>query len=477
MGRQYIIDALIIFFLLAFVYGYFYQDSGWNGNSRFGLIFAIVREGRLTIDTFHDQEGTITGDKSFLNGHYYSDKGIGPAIAGAVVYAPLYWIKRNFNLISQPVAQMIITFVVIGLPSAVAGSLIYILVLYLSKRRLHAFVITLAIALGTLFFPYSITFFSHQFSSSLLFIAFCMIFFLKQKPGLWQDWYLFIIGLLAGWALISEYPTAIIILALAIYYISIVMRNHTYPRFRSFILPILGGSIPVVLQLVYNQVCFGNFFSSGYAYEDSPIFSSAMSQGLMGIQWPDLRVLFYMTLHPTMGLFWQSPVLIFSIIGAVAMFREHRYRSEAILVVWIIVSYLVIMSGYYMWWGGYSLGPRHLIPILPYFCVLFAFIPRRFTWLLIVLCLVSIGQMFIGAANTVLVPDTMMEKINTLGFFEYSNLYSYGLKQLIAGHFTQNLGQRFFGLKNWSSLIPVLGVIVWVTIYFIKKQNLDREFT
>ena len=147
------------------------------------------------------------------------------------------------------------------------------------------------------------------------------------------------------------------------------------------------------------------------------------------------------------------------------------------MVVWIIVSYLVIMSGYYMWWGGDPLGPRHLIPILPYFCVLFAFIPRRFTWLLIVLCLVSIGQMFIGAANTVLVPDKMMEKINTLGFFEYSNLYSYGLKQLIAGHFTQNLGQRFFGLKNWSSLIPVLGVIVLVTIYFVKKQTREIPST
>jgi hypothetical protein len=178
-----------------------------------------------------------------------------------------------------------------------------------------------------------------------------------------------------------------------------------------------------------------------------------------------------MAFHPTMGIFWQSPVLIFSIIGAVVMFIENRYRSEAILVVWIIVSYLIIMSGYYMWWGGWALGPRHIIPILPYFCVLFAFVPKRLTWPLVIFCLVSIGQMFIGAANTVLVPDIMIEKIKTLGFFEYSNLYSYGLKQLFAGHFTQNLGQRFFGLKNCSSLIPVLGVIVWVTIYFVKKQN------
>ena len=59
-------DALIVFFLLAFTFGYFYQIGGWNGNSRFDLIFAIVREGRLTIDTFQHQQGTNTGDKAFF---------------------------------------------------------------------------------------------------------------------------------------------------------------------------------------------------------------------------------------------------------------------------------------------------------------------------------------------------------------------------------------------------------------------------
>jgi len=466
MPRQYRKDAWIIFFLLAFIYAYFYQDGGWNGNSRFGLIFAIVQEGRLSIDNYHDRKGTDTGDKAYFNGHYYSDKAIGPSVVGAILYVPLYWVQQTFNRVSQSDVKIILTFLVIGLPSAIAGSLIYILCLYLSRSRFRAYLVTLTITLGTMYLPYSVIFFSHQFSSSLLFSAFFMLFLLKERPEIWKNWYFFLIGLLLGWALISEYPTAAIILALLFYYFSIIWRNPTYRHFRPIGLTMLGGAIPVLLQLLYNKLCFGNFLSTGYTNLPDPYFASSMGQGVMGIHRPDLRVLFYMTLHPTMGLFWESPGLLFSILGAGFMFLKRRYRYEAILAMWIIGSYLIIMSGYYMWWGGYSLGPRHIIPVLPFFCVLLTLFPKRLTWPFVVLSLVSIGQMMIAAASDVQVPDTMVDEIDTLGFFEYSHIYNYCLKQLIEGNFARNLGHQFLGLKTWSSLIPLLVVIAGVTFFF-----------
>ena len=467
--RQYRKDAWIIFFLLAFVYAYFYQDSGWNGNSRFGLIFAIVREGRLSIDTFQDREGTETGDKAFFKGHYYSDKAIGPSVVGAILYVPLHWVKQTFNRVSQSAVKIILTFLVIGLPSAIAGSLMYSLCLYLSKSRFRAYLVTLTITLGTLYFPYSLTFFSHQFSSSLLFSAFFMLFLLKERPEIRKNWYFFLIGLLLGWALISEYPTAVIILTLIFYYLFIVWRNYTYHHFRLIALPMLGGSIPVLLQMLYNKLCFGNFLSIGYTNLIDPFYSSAMGQGVMGIHWPNLKVLTYMTLHPNMGLFWESPGLLFSIIGAGFMFLKRRYRYEAILAMWVVGSYLVIMSGYYMWWGGWALGPRHIVPVLPFFCVFLTFVPKRLTWPLVVLSLVSIGQMVIAAASSILVPDTMVLKISTLDFFEFSSIYSFCLKQLVEGNFAPNLGHQFLGLKSWSSLIPLLVVIAGVTFFFFKN--------
>jgi hypothetical protein len=463
-------DALIVFCLLAFVFAYFYQDGGSNGNSRFDLIFSIVQEGRLTIDTFQGRPDTRTSDKAYFNGHYYSDKAIGPAVIGTIVYVPFHWLKQIFNFGSQAATEAVITYLVIGIPSAIAGSLIYILCWYLSRSRFRAYLVTLTVTLGTMYFPYSITFFSHQFTSSLLFGAFFLIFFLKERPEIWKNRYSFLIGWLLGWALISDFQSAIIILALVSYYIFILWRNQTYRHFRLMVLPMLGGLIPVLLQLVYNKLCFGNFLVMGYAFESDPQFSSGMAKGIMGISWPSLSALYYMTLHPTMGLFWESPALLFSIAGLVFMFLKRRYLAEAFLAMGIIGSYLVIMSGYYMWWGGAAVGTRFIIPMLPFFCIFLVFVPKRLTWPLVVLSLVSFGQMFIAAASTAQVPDGNVKKLATLGFFAFSNIYNYCLNSLKTGRFTQNLSIQLLGLKSWNSLIPLLVVIGVVTFFFFWKR-------
>jgi hypothetical protein len=463
-------DALIILCLLAFVFAYFYQGGGYNENSRFDLIFSVVQKGRLTIDNFQNQPATFTDDKAFFNGHYYSDKAIGPAVIGAIVYFPFYWLKKIINFGHQATTETIITYLVIGIPSAIAGSLMYILCWYLSRSRFQAYLVTLTVTLGTMYFPYSITFFSHQFTSSLLFVAFLLIFLLKERPEKWKKGYSFLLGSLMGWALISDFQSIIIIFALVAYYFFVLWRNRTYWRFRSIILPMLGGLIPVLLQLAYNKLCFGNFFTIGYATESNPQFSSGMAQGIMGIHWPSLSVLYYMTVHPTMGLFWQSPALLLSVAGVVIIFLERRYRIEAILAMFIIVVFLVIMSGYYMWWGGSALGPRFIIPMLPFFCIFLVFVPKRLTWPLVVLSLISFGQMFIAAAGSIKVPDGKVGQLATLGFFAFSNIYSFCLKTLEEGKFAQNLSIKLLGLKSWNSLIPLLVVIGAVTFFFFWKD-------
>jgi hypothetical protein len=470
MPRWYWKDAITIFVLLAFILGYFYQGSSWNENSRFDLIFAIVQEGRLAIDSFQNQPGMDTGDKAYFNGHYYSDKAVGPAVIGAILYAPMYWLGRNSNFLSLAFMKQLLTFLVVGIPSAIAGSLMFILCLYLSKSRARAYLVTLAVTLGTLYFPFSIVFFSHQLTSSLLFASFVLIFFVKEKPQFSKDWQSFLIGISLGWAFISEYPAIIIIIPMIIYYLYCLFRNRTANMFRSIILLITGGIIPVLIQLSYNRICFGNFLSIGYQHMSSNYFNTNMAKGLMGIGWPNLLNLYYMTLHPLMGIFWQSPVLLLFIIGAILMLFNGHYRVEAILVIWIISSFLVIMSGYYNWWGGYSLGPRFIIPILPFFCVLLIFIPKRFDWLLVILGLVSIGQMVIAAASQVHVPDEMVAKISTSSFFAYSNIYNYCLALLVSGDFAKNIGGKLLGLKSWYSLIPLFLVAIAISLLFFRRE-------
>jgi hypothetical protein len=195
-------DALLVFILLAITYAYFYQDPGWNGNSRLDLTAAIVREGRLTIDSFYanEGEGIKTGDLSFYNNHYYTDKAIGSSVIAAVFYLPMYWGARLLGQnLSVWLMKYLLTLLVLGLPSALAGSLIYVICGYISKSKFRAFIVTLSIALGTMSFPFSITFFGHQLAASLLFISFFLIFQLNANPGPVGNGRPFLIGLRWDW--------------------------------------------------------------------------------------------------------------------------------------------------------------------------------------------------------------------------------------------------------------------------------------
>jgi len=463
-------DALWIFIFLAMIFAYFFQDPGANGNSRVGLIFSFVQNGHLNIDAFQDREGTQTVDKSFYNGHFYSDKAIGTALLGSMIYFPIYKLAQFFGFaINIWQYKRILTFTVIGIPAAFAGSLVFVLCKYLTGSKLQSFLITIAGAIGTIYFPFSTLFFSHALAGSLLFCALFMIFKLKVIPDISSiNLHLFIIGFLLGFSIITEFPTVLIVVPLIIYFYFVFAPKKTIQHILTgSILPIIGGVIPIIILMIYNSLCFGNPLSIGYMYENNQTYSTAQSQGLMGIHLPNLKVLYYLTVNPYMGLFWQSPVLLLSLSGFYFMFRNRQYRGEAVMIGVSFLFYLLMNSGYFQWWGGGSSGPRHLIPILLFLTLPLAFLPRRLNFLAIIFGCMSIAQMFIITATSALAPNLIVDQLNAMRFFAYSNIYSFCLQQLISGNIAYNLGNGILHLKGWISLVPILLVTLGVIGVFV----------
>ena len=72
VGQRAVLIAVVAFVS----YAYFYEGGGWNQNSRFDLVRAILDEHTLRIDAYHEN----TGDKALYQGHYYSDKAPGQAL-------------------------------------------------------------------------------------------------------------------------------------------------------------------------------------------------------------------------------------------------------------------------------------------------------------------------------------------------------------------------------------------------------------
>src|SRR5258708_2896523 len=61
-------------------YAYFYQAGGWNQNSRFALVRAILERHTLRIDDYQAH----TGDRALWKGHYYSDKAPGASLVALI---------------------------------------------------------------------------------------------------------------------------------------------------------------------------------------------------------------------------------------------------------------------------------------------------------------------------------------------------------------------------------------------------------
>ena len=78
-------------------YAYFYQAGGWNQNSRFALVRAIVEHGTVQVDETAAWDGrAVSGDLAHSGPHVYSDKAPGLAlVAVPVVVLARPWFEAD----------------------------------------------------------------------------------------------------------------------------------------------------------------------------------------------------------------------------------------------------------------------------------------------------------------------------------------------------------------------------------------------
>lgn len=353
----------------------------WNSDTRIFLAASIVDRGQLNIDPY----AQFTGDKAAYNGHYYSDKAPGSSLLAVPVYLfvklTLYQGKISYIQLldvsdakrTDFLARYLMTLLLVGLPSALLGGLIFRFLAFLGLGSRGRMLLALGYGLGTIAFAFSTVFFGHQIAALLLFAAFYLLFCIRQGT-LSQKHYL-TAGLLAGYAIITEYPTALIVGCLAIY---AFYRVRTW---RSILLLGAGMLPSLAIAAAYNTLCFGGPFNQGYANLAGPeAFRVGQAQGLFGITAPHLVALWQTTFGPYRGLFLLSPFLLLAFPGFWLFFRQRAWHNETLLWISIVILYFLFTISYYAWDGGYSLGPRHFIPALPFLILPIAGVLKRRGW-------------------------------------------------------------------------------------------------
>jgi len=277
------------------------------------------------------------------------------------------------------------------------------------------------LGLGTMLLPFSTLLFSHVFAALLGFGAFALM--LRERAGPPRPLLLGLAGLAMGYAIASEYPLAFVALVLGLYLLS--RRGAQRPallaaRAGAYV---AGGVIGIVPLLLYNHAAFHSW--THLAYSNIP----QQQRGFFGISSPSLSVLATL-LFDSRGLLTLCPVLAMGAVGTTLMYRRGS-RAEALTIAGVCVCYLGYNSGYYLPFGGGSMGPRFLITLVPFLGLPIALALRRFPGPTVALAGASIAVAVVATITHPLVgyetETVIWGRLLRHGFFQPTVASAFGL--------------------------------------------------
>jgi hypothetical protein len=477
-----------LFALVFGAYAYFYQAGGWNQNSRFDLTRSVVERGTSQIDAYHRN----TGDKARRGDHYYCDKAPAVSWLGVPPYAALYAAAGSPETLSPRLlatgAYLAAVFGV-GLPSAFAVVMLFSLALRLGASRALGAALALAYGLGTLAFPYSTLLYGHQLIAALHLIAFALVASLGRAEAPPCSVRLFLVGLLLGTSVVAEYPAALTVLVLCAY-AAVVIRP--WPK---LLWIVAGGALPALALALYHATAFGSPLALPYAFSTQKYRHGGF---FMGLGVPRLSIVYRILFPEYRGLFFSAPWLLVGVPGLVLLVRHKAMRAEGVVCAAVVLLFLWLNASLVIddidWIGGWTLGPRYLIPMLPFLALGTLGVARALTPYPRTSALLGAGaalavalSIFLMLAGTAVKPEVPVQvkrpfRAYLLPAFYAGNL-SLNPQSINDAGFRPgdppqawNLGQ-LAGLRGKASLLPLacygLGTAVWLvfTLWALRRPR------
>jgi hypothetical protein len=316
------------------------------------LPWSILQHRSMTLDPFpslYDEAAVrafpvLDGIPYYLlrrSGHYVSAYTPGPGVLALPVYAlPILLGARPDTAWAAGLEKL----------SAALITALSAVLLFAALRRLvsdgWALGIALVYALGTS----SLSISSQglwQHGPSQLFLT-LLIYCLVR--GLGEERFLAYAGFAISAAVAMRSTNLVLVLPVALWIV--FTRSALIPRL------VLWALLPAAGMLLYNVVLFRPLaFAAGHTTAPLwALFSQIpLHEGLAGI-----------LVSPGRGLFVYSPVLLFSIIGAITVWRRGPWAFRALSLGLPLIA--VVVGKWFLWWGGHSWGPRLLADTTPILC-------------------------------------------------------------------------------------------------------------
>jgi hypothetical protein len=323
-GERRLIRWLFVLMAASFLLFQQAAVTGYDGGTMYEVTKSMVDHGSFA----------VPGEWNALPGRgglEYSRYGLGLSLVAAVPYALA---KPVATLLARP--EDVTSAAVASVMPFIAAALV--LSLYLLARRLRASVgaallVAIGAVIGTFMLPYTKEFFSEPLATLCMVIGIERL--LAGRPAT--------AGLATGAAVLTRAQTLVFtpVLVLVAW-----RRQGTVGAGRT----IAGLAPGVGLTIAYNLVRFGNPLSFGY--QDSG-FTTPFLKGAAGLLF-----------EPTKSVFLFAPIIL---LVPPALWRLWRVDRGAFVLIGANLGItFVMMAMWFAWHGGWSWGPRLLLPgVLP----------------------------------------------------------------------------------------------------------------
>lgn len=377
-----------VFVILLGSYGYFWHTRDWNTASRLMLTYALVDRGTISLNGLNEQ----TRDIAFFQGRYYTDKLPGFSLLATVPYALAKVVSRlPAHPLNRPgmeywPADYWVTLGTSGFLTACTGVLLVGLARDLGCGPRRAALVGLAYGLATPAYAYATMSYGHQVSAFALLAAFALLWRSDaSRPALRVG----LAGFLAAYAAVIELQVGPVSALLGLYLLAQVIGQRRRPAALGDFT--VGAVVPTLVLLGYNQWAFGSPWDMGYFHEVIMSFRDVHNaRNPLGLERPDGRRAVALLWGGYRGLLFYAPIVALAVPGWVVLGRR-RWWGMALVSTLVVGAVFLVNLSYPQWTGGWSTGPRLLVPLLP-----FAMLPvaavlasggRVATWAAVVLAL------------------------------------------------------------------------------------------
>lgn len=213
---------------------------------------------------------------------------------------------------------------------------------------------------GTCFLAYSGTFFAEPLVTLLLLISFKLLIEASRGKGIKGPVFSGLSGLVLGIA-VTTHITAI--LSFPFFALMAFLGTGGFPGkenilWRNGVVFILACSIPLALLGWFNLVRFGSMIETGRSV---PGLSPEVGYGTFADPVEGVLGLLFSF---GKGLIWYSPLAFAGILFIRRFYRE--FPIPGLVLPLMVLARLLFIGSRSDWQGGFSLGPRYLVPVFPF---------------------------------------------------------------------------------------------------------------